>query len=136
MPIAIPAMDPGESLWPGEDGKADAGDVDAVDVNVEDVDVGDLDVEDLDVEDLDDEYVGVEDMIIENDGLKRDNNEGCGVGVVASVSAPVVSGSEIPYEAGPGATEVGTSWEPYGEGYGYTEYDMLGMLRSHQGRVV
>ena len=126
MATATPAMAPFESLWPGEDGNAGAEDVTAGGMDVEDVDVEDVSVEDIGVEDVDVEDVAVKDMDTENDGLKIVNNVGCDVAVVASVSAPVVSGSGVPY----------TSWEPYGEVKGYTRYDMLGILRSYQGKVV
>lgn len=118
MPIAIPAMAPVESLWPGE-----AGNEDAEDVGAENVDVESVDIEDITAEDI----------IVEEEGIKKDDDMS-GVEVVLRVSVPVVpgSGTLVKY----GCINMTVSDDASSETYGRIRYDMWGTMRSHERRVV
>jgi hypothetical protein len=124
IPIAIPAMAPVESLWPGE-----AGNVDAEDVGAEDMDVENVDIEDMIAEDI----------VAEEEGIERDDGLSC-VEVVLSVLSPGVCGSatEVKY----GCINMTVTYDDISELYGIGPYGigegdaMLGTLGIDQGRVV
>ena len=120
IPIAIPAMAPVESLWPGEAGNVDAEDVGAENVGVESVDIEDIITEDI---------------IAEEEGIKKDDDINMsGVGVVLRVPVPVVPGSATLVKYG--CINMTVSDDASSETYGRIRYDMLGTLRSHERRVV
>ena len=120
MPIAIPAMAPVESLWPGEAGNEDA----------EDVGAEDMDVENVDIEDM-----IAEDIIAEEEGIEKADDTSCGE-VVFRVPVPVGPGSTTLVKYG--CTDMTVSDDdtsesycigPYGTGEGNAMLVTLGFTR-------